>query len=680
MRKLYIFILFLLTQPVWAQLVSPTSGVGQDRIRKLGRTARTAETADLPFDESLRPFYHGVASGDPLEDRVIIWTRVTPDDDLTEVSVRWAVATDLQFNNIVQKGTFTTNASRDYTVKVDATGLEAGTTYYYVFSALGQQSIIGKTRTAASGSVDQLKFAVVSCQNYEGGYFNALGRIAARTDLDAVIHLGDYIYEYGRGVYGVNDESRPNIPEQEIVSLADYRTRYSLYRLDPDLRAAHQQHAFIPVWDDHESANDAYKDGAENHNDGEGSWQDRLAISKQVYAEWMPIREDVTAAPIYRTIKYGDLAEIIMLDTRIEGREEQIFDVTNPALYAPDRTLLGENQRSWFVEQLTNSGAKWKVIGNQIIFSEFNVGPFGPATGQSPEEAESVFLDIWDGYPIERDFLIDVISENNIDNVVWLTGDFHCSFAFDVAKRPTIFGWDQAAPTYDPATGAGSVAVEFATPSVSSANFDENLDPFLAAYLEAQLNRPLVNQPSLGIDWSTFGLEGANINPHMKYTDLNDHGYFILDLQNDKVQADWYHMETILEPSDAETYKEGWFSNDGENRLQKADSESAPKAVQDSPAPAGVTTGTEEESFVLWGLYPNPTSGMCYLNYGLSRKQSVNLTVWNTQGQRVQQLLSKEQSAGNYTFTFDLSELPKGIYLVKFVSDTQEQVRKVVVK
>ena len=679
MKLLYLSLLLLCVQPLWAQLVSPTRGVPQSELRQLGRTARTGETTDLPFDESLKPFYHGVASGDPLEDRVIIWTRVTPDADAEEIPVRWVMATDPQLSNIVQGGAFTTSAARDYTVKVDVTGLNAGTTYYYAFSALGRQSLIGKTRTAAAGDVEQLKFAVVSCQNYEGGYFNAFGRIAARTDLDAVIHLGDYIYEYGRGVYGVNDENRPNIPEGEILTLADYRTRYSLYRLDPDLRAAHQQHAFIPVWDDHESANDAYKDGAENHNEGEGSWQERLALSKQVYAEWMPIREDVQSNPIYRSIKYGNLAEIIMLDTRVEGREEQIFDVTNPALYAPDRTLLGQEQRNWFVEQLTGSTAKWKVIGNQVIFSEFNVGPFGPATGQTPEQAESVFLDIWDGYPVERDFLIDLIAENDIDNVVWLTGDFHCSFAFDVAKRPTVFGWDEAEPTYDPATGAGSVAVEFATPSISSANFDENLDPFLAAYLEAQLNRPLVNQPDLGIDWTPFGLEGVNINPHMKYTDLNDHGYFILDLQNDKVQADWYHVETILEPSEEETFKAGWFSSDRENHLQEADTESRPKTVQDAPAPAEVVTSTEE-AIVLWSLYPNPTNGRCYLNYGLNRDQNVNLSVWNMQGQRVKVLLDKTQNAGNYTLTFNLETLPKGVYVVKFVSGSREQVRKVVVE
>ncbi|MEM6298370.1 MAG: alkaline phosphatase D family protein [Bacteroidota bacterium] len=690
MRIHYTLILCFFAQQLWAQLPSPTAGVPQSSVTRL---ARTAESQDLPFDETLRPFYHGVASGDPTENAVIIWTRVTPENDDSEINVSWVVATDINFDDVVAEGLFTTTADRDWTVKVDVTELAEGTTYYYTFSALGKQSMIGKTRTAGNNAENKLKFAVVSCQNYEAGYFVAFDKIADRTDLDAVIHLGDYIYEYGLGVYGNDLNDRSNIPETETLTLADYRTRYSLYRLDPSLRRAHQQHAFIPVWDDHESANDAYKDGAENHDPTtEGSWTDRLAIAKQVYTEWMPIRTDVTQESLYRTVSYGDLAEIIMLDTRIEGREEQINDVTNPALYSPTRTLLGETQRDWLTDNLANSTAKWKILGNQIIFSEFNVGVFGPVLGQTPAETESTFLDIWDGYPLERDLLIDYISDNNINNVVWLTGDFHCSFAYDVAKRPTAFGWDGATPSYDPTTGAGSVAIEFATPSVSSANFDENFDTpafqplfeslgisadFFAAYLEDQINEPLVNQPSLGLDWGEFA--GLNPNPHMKYVDLDDHGYFVMDIQNDKIQADWYHIEDILTPDSDEELKASWFSNDGENHLTEATAVATPKANQDTPAPEGVTTGTEE-TLVLWGLYPNPTTGKCYVNYGLNSSQHISLNVWNVQGQQVMKLLNESQDKGNYTYRFDLSDLAAGIYFVKFVSESGEQVRKIVVE
>jgi alkaline phosphatase D len=182
------------------------------------------------------PFYHGVASGDPLSDRVIIWTRVTPEEmDNAPIEVSWKVATDVDLENVVQSGTFTTDATRDYTVKVDVTGLDAGTTYYYGFTAMDKNSLTGKTKTTpTSDQADHLKFGVVSCSNYQAGYFNAYQRLARRNDLDAVIHLGDYIYEYGDGVYGDSTlfEARDLDPDTEILTLEDYRTRYSLYRLD----------------------------------------------------------------------------------------------------------------------------------------------------------------------------------------------------------------------------------------------------------------------------------------------------------------------------------------------------------------------------------------------------------------------------------------------------------------
>ncbi len=507
MKKPIFFIcvaMFISWQVTAQRLISPTSGASH--LKTLHRNTKI-EADELPFDESLKPFYHGVASGDPLAHQVIIWTRVTPDDQTTatDIAVKWMIATDTKMTQIVQEGEFMTHADRDYTVKIDVTGLNEGTTYYYQFEALGKKSSIGRTKTTPTNT-NHVKFAVVSCQNYEGGYFNAYAGIAAQNDLDAVIHLGDYIYEYGKGVYGADSIERTHIPDAEILNLADYRTRYSLYRLDPNLRRTHQQHPFIAIWDDHETANDSYKDGAENHNDGEGNWETRKNIAKKVYAEWMPIRGEANS--IYRTIQYGNLLDLVMIDTRIEGREQQINDVTNPALYAPDRTLLGQTQKNWFLEQLQNSQAKWKIIGNQIIFSEFHVGwaSLGAPSLGTPEQLESTFLDIWDGYPAERDIIIDYLTDNQINNVVWLTGDFHCAFAFDVAKRPSAFSSET--PNYNPETGAGAVAVEFATPSISSANFNENLDAFTALALQFQINKPLsaAGTPFDGVNkrWETL--------------------------------------------------------------------------------------------------------------------------------------------------------------------------------
>jgi len=656
-----------------AQLVSPTAGPA----KALGRSSqRLAQTQELPFDPELKPFYHGVASGDPLQDAVIIWTRITPDVD-GPVEGTWRMFTDAALQNLVQEGQFTTSAERDYTVKMDVQNLQPGTTYYFYFEALEATSLVGRTRTAPSNS-DHLRFAVVSCQNYEGGYFNAYGRIAAREDLDAVIHLGDYIYEYGAGTYGVNDENRQNIPESEILTAADYRTRYSLYRLDKNLMEAHRQHPFIPVWDDHESANDAYKDGAQNHDEAsEGAWVDRLAISKQVYAEWMPIRGN--AESIYRSMDYGNLLELIMLDTRIEGREEQINDVTNPALYAPDRTLLGTTQRDWFLNELEASTARWKVVGNQIIFSEFNVAWAAAATGQTPEEAESLFLDIWDGYPAERDILIDFTAQNQLQNVVWLTGDFHSAFAFDVAKRPSLFGtgFDPSQLTYDPSSGAGSVAVEFATPSISSANFDENAGATIAAGLEMQINQPLPE--------SAGQLQGVNPNPHMKFVDLDRHGYFVLDLTEEKVQADWYFMESILEENDNENLGASWFSNHEANRLTEASAAAAEKtsAPELAPEERPEVTGLENEvapEAALFGFYPNPSSQVAYVNYAVQKAGPVSLEIVDLSGRVLQTKSLGEQATGNYTTVLSAEDLPKGTYLLRLRSASQVQTRRWVVE
>lgn len=505
------------------------------------------------YNPELAPFYHGVASGDPLQTQVIIWTRVTPENNETSIDGSWQVASDAGMNNVVQSGTFTTDATRDFTVKIDVENLSSGQTYYYQFEALGDKSIIGRTKTAPEADIDNLRFAVVSCSNYQAGYFNAYGRIADRDDLDAVIHLGDYIYEYGNGGYGdsvlVQTGARSMLPDGELITLEDYRLRYATYRLDPDLRNVHQNHPFITVWDDHETANDSYKDGAQNHNDGEGDWQNRKAMAQQVYSEWLPIRGD--AKHIYRNFSYGNLADVIMLDTRLEGRDAQIMDVTHPDVYAEDRTILGAEQREWLFEQLKNSTATWKILGNQVMFAEFNVGWAAQSVdGWTPEQLESIFLDIWDGYPAERQKVLEFLDTQNIDNVLVITGDVHSSFAYDLPY---------STQQYNPITGEGSIAVEFVTPSITSSNYDERIGVMQAKMMEYQMNKPLTND--LGFP-----------NPHMKYVDLTQHGYFILDLTPEKAQADWFYADDILEKNKSEHFQGGVYTLLGENRLQVAES------------------------------------------------------------------------------------------------------------
>ncbi|MEM9337645.1 MAG: alkaline phosphatase D family protein [Bacteroidota bacterium] len=618
----------------------------------------------------------------------MIGTRVTPQKNEKRLKVFWVMATDKSLRNVVAKGFAGTNSERDFTIKVDVTGLSPATTYYYAFYYRGKKSIIGRTRTTPKkAEADQLRFAVVSCSNYQAGYFNAYARIAERKDLDAVIHLGDYIYEYasGAGTYGFDSSrlDRSHIPDAEILELIDYRTRYSLYRLDADLIAAHQQHPFIPVWDDHESANDAYKDGAENHNEGEGLWEDRKSISKKVWFEWMPVRETADES-IYRTISYGNLADLIMVDTRLEGREIQPTSILDTVEY---KTLLGEEQRDWLVNELTTSDAKWKIIGNQVIFSQLNVGFAATDENGAPAltnpnaitAVESIFVDIWDGYPKERRFLINAIEENKIDNVVILTGDFHSTFAFDVTNTPVVYpnpfagNLPTPSPSYDGATGAGSVAIEFATPSVTSANFDENVGPDLSAAFELSFNNPIA------------AIGGLNYNPHMKYVDLDQHGYFVLDIKENAAQADWYFVNILDKDDEAETFGQGWYSMDTENLLQRAKGKSTEKEIQPDLAPNGLINAIEEDAdnLVVFSAYPNPVrkGGVLYLNMALLSPSEVKISLMDFFRTRKVDLLSEDLSAGNYTFSLDVPVVRRGIYLLQTeTSDGEKVVKKIVIR
>ncbi|MEM6828941.1 MAG: alkaline phosphatase D family protein [Bacteroidota bacterium] len=458
-------------------------------------------------DSTLAPFYHGVASGDPMAEQVIIWTRVTPKDSLPSIEVAWEVAVDEGFTEIIRSGVKRTDPGFDYTVKVDVDGLAQGSRYFYRFKALGVTSLIGKTKTISSNA-EEVRFGVVSCSNYEWGYFNAYGAIA-KEELDAVIHLGDYIYEYGPGGYGDTTLGRVAVPDREILSLQDYRSRYAQYRLDPDLRAAHANHPFINIWDDHEITNDSYKDGAENHQEDEGSYEARKNIARQVYYEWLPIRE---GEKHYRAFNFGALVDLIMLDERLEGRTQQADSLQDPSLTDPDRTMLGTEQLKWFTSGLTDSKAKWKVIGNQVIYSYLNWG----------HPTFNINLDSWDGYPSEQEKIAQVIKENEITNVVFITGDTHSAWAFEVTNKP-FDGYDQK-------TGDGAFAVEFGTTSINSANSNERFPTEQVI----QHEKKIVN---------------TDINPHLKFANMRDHGYLLLSLTEDKVTGQWKFMETVKEPN-----------------------------------------------------------------------------------------------------------------------------------
>ena len=467
------------------------------------------------FDATQAPFYHGVASGDPLTDAVLLWTRVTPEFE-GNIEGKWTVATDEAMQNVVQSGTFSTGKEQDYTVKVDVSGLQAGTYYYYQFEALDKKSPMGRTKTAAKEATEQLQFAIVSCSNFEAGYFNAFNRIANLENIDAVLHLGDYIYEYQVGTYGDTTLGRHHLPNKEIIELQDYRTRYAQYRLDKDFQKAHQMHPFITIWDDHEITNNAYKTGAQNHQpEEEGDFNVRKNAARQAYYEWLPVRDNA-AKNLYRSFSYGPLVDVIMLDERLAGRSQQVDSINQADYRSAERSMLGATQLDWFKTQLSNSKAQWKLIGNQVIFSQLDISALGWRGAAN--------LDAWDGYPAEQENIINFLKTNAIDNVVFVTGDTHRAWAFEVPESIEAYKQDPKA----------TVAVEFGATSVTSANTDERVSMDTVLMIEQRSMDP-------------------QYNPHMKYNNQHDHGYILLTLNAEEARAAFQVVETIKEKSDKES-------------------------------------------------------------------------------------------------------------------------------
>ena len=478
-------------------------------------------------------FRHGVASGDPLSDRVMLWTRVTP-KGTGPVDVSWVMATDAKLASVVARGTTRTGAARDYTVKVDVPGLSPATTYYYRFTMPGARSAVGRTRTLPVGNTAHVRLGVVSCSNLPQGYFNAYGCLAKRPDLDAVLHLGDYIYEYKNTEYGDGSAMhRIPMPDKEILTLADYRERHAQYKTDPDSQAAHAQHPFICVWDDHEFADNSSWTGANNHTPStEGDWVVRRRAAAQAYFEWMPIREDdQTLMPrIYRTFAFGNLASLIMLDTRLVGRDESVKGEDVATANAPSRQLLGAAQEQWLAGELLSSvsnGATWNVLGQQVIFA-----PQVPVT-EPPTNFNS---DTWEGYRACRDRVFDIIDRTKANNIAVLTGDVHSSWAYDLPRDPFN--------GFDIKTGKGSRGIELAGTSISSPST-------LGA----------------GPDGEKQLADLRAARPHLHYVDGRYRGYFIVDLTKDRLQADFYANKTVADRTTDERFVVGFVTENGNNHL-----------------------------------------------------------------------------------------------------------------
>ncbi|MFI8171057.1 alkaline phosphatase D family protein [Streptomyces sp. NPDC085931] len=500
-------------------------------------------------------FLHGVASGDPLPDGVLLWTRVTPVPEAIpgsgigpDIDVAWTVARDKAFTNVVAQGSTTATAASDHTVKADIRGLEPGTDYWFRFSAGGTDSPAARTRTAPApdAAVTGLRFGVVSCANWEAGYFAPYRHLAARGDLDAWLHLGDYIYEYGTGEYGTRGTVvRPHVPAHEIVTLADYRARHARYKTDPDLQALHAAAPVVAIWDDHEFANDAWSGGAENHTEGaEGAWAARQAAARQAYFEWMPVRPAL-AGTTYRRLRFGKLADLSLLDLR-SFRSQQV-KVGNGEVDDPDRTLTGRAQLDWLKAGLQASDTTWRLVGNSVMISPFAIGslsadllkPLAKLLGL-PQEGLALNTDQWDGYTDDRREILAHLRAHAIRNTVFLTGDIHMAWANDV---PVDAGTYPLSP---------SAATEFVVTSVTSDNLDD-----------------IVKVPE-----GTVSAVAAPViraaNRHVHWVDTDRHGFGVLDLTAERAQMDYYVVSGRARRDATAVWARSYRTRSGTQKLERA--------------------------------------------------------------------------------------------------------------
>ena len=532
------------------------TATGWSRREFLGRAAAAAAGAaasglwipaiasgNAPKTLDPGPFPFGVASGDPLFDRVILWTRVTPRRS-ERVGVRWEIARDPGFRKIVRRGVAETDAERDHTVKVDVDGLDPGTRYFYRFESAGERSRPGRTMTAPERA-DEANFALASCQSLRDGYYSAWRHLAQK-DVDFVLFLGDYIYEYGND----GSELRKHAPNHEIVSLTDYRLRYANYRSDADLRAAHAAAPFICIWDDHEVTNDRWRDGAENHQQDEGDYEARERTAYKAFFEWLPVREHAAdPGRIYRSFKFGDLVDLTMIDTR-QYRDEIIGAALepnlDPALASEDRTILGQAQEKWLHSELASSRARWRLIGNQVMVAHLKAAGLPDAGAKAlqdlmglPKDGAVINPDQWDGYQFDRLQLLEHLRSGGIDNTFVVTGDIHTSWASELKVDPD-----------DPLQAP--VAAEFVCPSITSSNIDETTGAPPRTF-------------SVALEAAIY----AN-NPHIKYAELDSNGYTLINVTRGATRADWYYVEDVKRKRAKEQLAASWEIRDGDSTVRRA--------------------------------------------------------------------------------------------------------------
>ncbi len=463
------------------------------------------------------PFTLGVASGDPLPDSVLIWTRLAPEPFAEDgglgqqrVVVSWEVALDEWFAIVEQQGTATAHPEYAHSVHVDVKGLMPGSHYYYRFRVGSWISPVGRTRTAPTAGTDTagMRLAAVACQAYQDGYYTALQHVA-QEDVDVVFHLGDYLYEYpvdsAGGARRYTDRKLPDVFNRETTTLADYRLRYALYKSDPDLLAAHARHPFLVTWDDHETENN-YAGAFDENGTPQEQFLVRRAAAYRAYWENQPLRaEQLPQGPdarLYRRLTWGSLAQFDILDTR-QYRSDQAYDDRPHAPGSesddPARTLTGAEQERWLLDGWRNSGALWHVMPQQVCFSQRKFDLTSPAR---------VSMDAWDGYRASRDRVMAGAKAAGIDNWMVLTGDVHVGYAFDIKED-----FD------DPQSK--TVGTEFTCTSIASGG----------------------NGTRKPDNWDTY----MKANPHMKHYD-GRRGYVRVELGRENAQVDFRTVSAVNAP------------------------------------------------------------------------------------------------------------------------------------
>lgn len=505
-------------------------------LQGVGALLVAAPLAGRAFAEATSGFTHGVASGDPGPTAIALWARYV---GLGETRLKVEVAEDDAFTRIVANGEAVARPGADFCARTRVDGLRPGRWYHYRFAAPdGTRSVTGRTRTLPAAGAESFRIAVFSCSQAGAGWFNAYGHAAARDDIDLALHLGDYIYESGVALRpgqapGLSQERHVE-PGHELIALQDYRQRLASYRSDPDLAELHRRLPMISVWDDHETANNSWRDGAQAHDPAtEGDWNARKAAGMKAYHEWLPMPDKW-----YGEYAIGDLATLLCLETRLLGRSKQLDDdlaaiVTaggadlgaklstfgKGPLAAASRSMMGAEQEKWFADALkrsVSSGARWQVLAQQVImgatvFPKTSAAWFAPGAPPPPEVEVDVAnrwkqteaglpysLDKWDGYPAARQRLYDAAHAAKA-NIVTLTGDSHNAWAFDLADK------------------AGAIGVEFAGQSVSSNGFERRFNG----------------------DALKVAADFVAANPQLKWMDTSQRGYFTIDIRRDRIESEF---------------------------------------------------------------------------------------------------------------------------------------------